>query len=56
MLCNFAPCILAIIKSIKYRKTRCAEHVAHTEETKFIEFYFIYLQCKSQKGFGSLVC
>jgi hypothetical protein len=42
VLCNFAPHILAIIKSIKYRKTRLAEHVACKEEMKFIELYFIY--------------
>jgi len=44
MLCNFAPHILAIIKSIKYMKMRWAEHVACTEEMKFIELYFIYWQ------------
>lgn len=47
VLCNFAPHILAIIKSIKYRKTRLAEHVACKEEMKFIELYFIYWQHKS---------
>jgi len=47
MLCNFVPHILAIIKSIKYRKMRLVEHVACTEVMNFIELYFIYWQHKS---------